>query len=210
MRRFCLLLMLVGCLNPLARAGNQKEEQLADSVRLALAQAIADARPPRPQFDAIERRIAYLHWLSEMSERLRDKLPDRQGRLEFLESAWYEARRAGLEPALVLGLIEVESAFRKYAISSAGASGYMQVMPFWTRAVGDGDRRKLFHMQSNLRYGCAILRLYLDQEGGDYFMALGKYNGSRGQEAYPNAVLKAWKKWKYKEREGIAAETAAR
>jgi soluble lytic murein transglycosylase-like protein len=195
MRRLWLLMALAWCGNVPAHAGNQKEEQLADSVRLALAQAVADARPPRPQFDAIEQRIAYLNWLGDMSGRLRGKLPDRQMRLEFLESVWYESRRAGLDTALVLGLIEVESAFRKYAVSGAGASGYMQVMPFWTRAIGDGDRRKLFHLQSNLRYGCAILRLYLDQEGGNYFMALGRYNGSRGRADYPKAVLKAWQRW---------------
>lgn len=195
MRSLCLLLILAWCGNLAVHAGNQKEDQLADSVRLALAQAVADARPPTPQFNDIEQRIAYLNWLADMSTRLSEQLPDRQERLEFLASAWYEAKRAGLDPALVLGLIQVESAFRKYAISSAGATGYMQVMPFWTRAIGDGDRRKLFHMRSNLRYGCAILRLYLDQEGGDYFMALGKYNGSRGLPDYPNAVLKAWKRW---------------
>lgn len=203
-----------------AHAGNQKEEQLADSLRSVLAQAVADARPPKPQFSIIEERIAYLNWLGEMSDRLRETIPDRRGRLELLESAWYEARRAGLDPALVLGLIQVESAFRKYAISSAGATGYMQVMPFWTRVIGDGDRRKLFHMRSNLRYGCVILRLYLDQEGGDYFMALGRYNGSRGQADYPNAVLSAWRRWEYgnpvsgnpvaQKGEGISAETIRR
>ena len=99
---------------------------------------------------------------------------------------------------MVLGLIQVESAFRKYAISTAKAHGYMQVMPFWTRLVGDGDRRKLFHMQTNLRYGCAILRLYLDMERGNLFLALGRYNGSRGRSEYPNAVLSAWKNWEHK------------
>lgn len=190
-----LMIVLAWCGNLPAHAGNQKEEQLADSVRLVLTQTVADTRPPRPQFNMIEQRIAYLNWLGEMSERLREQFPDRQGRLEFLETAWYESTRAGLDPALVLGLIQVESAFHKYAISSAGATGYMQVMPFWTRVIGDGDRRKLFHMRSNLRYGCVILRLYLDQEAGDYFLALGRFNGSRGQAEYPNAVLNAWKKW---------------
>jgi soluble lytic murein transglycosylase-like protein len=132
-----------------------------------------------------------------MSERLKRKLPDRQVRIEFLETAWYESRRAGLDPALVLGLIQVESAFRKYAVSQVGAHGYMQVMPFWTRVIGDGDRRKLFHMQTNLRYGCSILRMYIDMEGGNLYLALGRYNGSRGQAQYPNAVLAAWKKWEF-------------
>jgi soluble lytic murein transglycosylase-like protein len=180
-----------------AHAGNQKEEALADGVRLALAAAIADARPPKPQFANIEERIKYLHWLGEMSTRLKRRLPDLQVRREFLETTWYEAKRAGLDPALVLGLIQVESAFRKYAVSPVGAHGYMQVMPFWTRVIGDGDRRKLFHMQTNLRYGCSILRLYLDMENGNLFLALGRYNGSRGRPEYPNAVLSAWKQWEF-------------
>ena len=195
-RRIAFVLsLLVACG---AEAGNQKEEALADGVRLALANAIADARPPRPQFADIEERIRYLHWLGEMSERLKRKLPDRQVRREFLETTWYAAKRAGLDPALVLGLIQVESAFRKYAVSPVGAHGYMQVMPFWTRVIGDGDRRKLFHMQTNLRYGCSILRLYLDMENGNLFLALGRYNGSRGRAEYPNAVLSAWKQWEFK------------
>ncbi len=180
-----------------AHAGNQKEEALADSVRVALSYAVADASPPKPHFSDMNERIKYLYWLGDMSERLKKKIPDHQGRREFLETVWYEARRAGLDPSLVLGLIQVESAFRKYAISPAGAHGYMQVMPFWTRVVGDSDRRKLFHMQTNLRYGCAILRMYLELEGGNLYMALGRYNGSRGQSQYPNAVLAAWKQQKY-------------
>jgi soluble lytic murein transglycosylase-like protein len=96
---------------------------------------------------------------------------------------------------LVLGLIQVESAYRKYAVSMVGARGYMQVMPFWAKVIGDDDRSKLFHMQTNLRYGCAILRMYLDMEAGNLYLALGRYNGSRGRPEYPNAVLAAWKKW---------------
>lgn len=194
--RFAFIAILLASLPALA--GNQKEEALADSVRVALHNAITDARPPKPQFTDINERIKYLHWLGEMSERLKTKLPDRQVRREFLETVWYEARRAGLEPALVLGLIQVESAFRKYAVSPVGAHGYMQVMPFWTRVIGDSDRRKLFHMQTNLRYGCSILRLYLDMEAGNLFLALGRYNGSRGRPEYPNAVLAAWKRWEFK------------
>lgn len=181
-----------------AAAGNQKEEALADSVRIALSRAVTDANPPRPQFVHIEDRIHYLRWLGEMSERSKKRLPDWQSRREFLETVWYEAKRAGLEPALVLGLIQVESAFRKYAVSPVGAQGLMQVMPFWTRVIGDGDRSKLFHMQTNLRYGCSILRMYLDMEGGNLYLALGRYNGSRGQAEYPNAVLAAWKQWEFK------------
>ena len=180
---------------PCAQAGNQKEEALADSVRLALSHAIRDERPPQPKFATPIELQRYQQWLAQMSQRLQRKLPDAQLRTEFLETVWYEARRAGLEPALVLGLIQVESAYRKYAVSLAGARGYMQVMPFWTRVIGDGDPSKLFHMQTNLRFGCVILRHYLDREGGNEFMALGRYNGSRGKPPYPNAVFGAQKKW---------------
>lgn len=180
-----------------ANAGNQKEEALADSVRLALANAIRDAGPPQPVFRDEASRRRYQQWFGQMSERLKRKLPDLQSRTEFLEAAWYESTRAGLDPGLVLGLIQVESAYRKYAVSMVGARGYMQVMPFWTGIIGDNDRKKLFHMQTNLRYGCAILRMYLDLEGGDLFLALGRYNGSRGKPEYPNAVLAAWKNWEF-------------
>lgn len=189
--------LLLGLSNN-AQAGNQKEEALADSVRVALARSITDARPPVQRNLDIQERIKYLYWLGEMSERLKRKIPDVQVRTEFLKTAWYEARRAGLDPGMVLGLIQVESAFRKYALSPVGARGFMQVMPFWTRVIGDGEPSKLFNMQANLRYGCAILRLYLDMERGDLFLALGRYNGSRGRVEYPNAVLHAWKNWEYR------------
>ncbi|MFM2060032.1 MAG: hypothetical protein RLY71_4417 [Pseudomonadota bacterium] len=182
---------------PLAHAGSQIEEPLADSVRTALAAAVADSAPPKLEFVQIEERLAYLRWLGAMSPRLARRKTDFEVRREFLETVWYESRRAGLEPALVLGLVEVESGFRKYAISSAGARGYMQVMPFWARTIGDGDAGRLFHMQTNLRFGCVILRHYIDREKGDLFMALGRYNGSRGQAPYPNMVLGARKRWIY-------------
>ena len=181
-----------------AWAGNQKEEAIADSVRLALSNAIKDARPPQPTFRDEAAKLRYQLWLAEMSNRLKRKMPDDRSRLEFLETAWYESTRSGLDPGLVLGLIQVESAYRKYAVSVVGARGYMQVMPFWSKVVGDSDRSKLFHMQTNLRYGCAILRMYLDMEGGNLYLALGRYNGSRGKPQYPNAVLAAWKKWEYR------------
>ncbi|WP_300754526.1 lytic transglycosylase domain-containing protein [Janthinobacterium sp.] len=181
-----------------AQAGNQKEEALADSVRLALSQAILDERPPQARFTSSIELQRYQQWMAQMSQRLQRKLPDTQLRTEFLETVWYESRRAGLEPALVLGLIQVESAYRKYAVSLAGARGYMQVMPFWTGVIGDNDRSKLFHMQTNLRYGCSILRMYLDMEKGDLYLALGRYNGSRGRPEYPNAVRAAWQQWEFK------------
>ena len=178
-----------------ARAGAQIEEPLIDSVRGALSAAVADAAPPKPRFATIEARIAHLRWLGAMSDRLQKRKPDLVTRIEFLETLWYETRRAGLEPALMLGLVQVESGFRKYAISVVGARGYTQVMPFWMRLIGDGDVGRLFHMQTNLRFGCVILRHYLERERGDLYMALGRYNGSRGRPEYPNAVFAARRSW---------------
>ena len=166
-----------------------------DSVRTALSSAVADRAPPVPEFKDTESRLVYLRWLGTMSDRLKKKKPEWQIRKEFLQSVWYESKRAGLDVALVLGLIQVESNFRKFAVSHVGARGYMQVMPFWTRVIGDGDPSKLFQMQTNLRFGCVILRHYLDRERGDVFMGLGRYNGSRGKAAYPNAVMGASKHW---------------
>jgi soluble lytic murein transglycosylase-like protein len=179
-------------------AGAQLEEPLADAVRGALAAAIANSAPPKPVFENTEARLEYLRWLGAMSERLKKRKPEHVARVEFLETLWYESKRAGLEPALVLGLVQVESGFRKYAISAAGARGYMQVMPFWARLIGDGDAARLFHMQTNLRFGCVILRHYLDAERGDLFLALGRYNGSRGRAEYPKAVFGARKGWDYR------------
>ena len=180
-----------------AAAGSQVEEPLADAVRGALAAAIAQDAPPRPTFERIEDRLAHLRWLGTMSRRLQRRMAEHHTRVDFLQSVWYESRRAGLETSLVLGLIQVESGFRKYAISSAGARGYMQVMPFWTRVIGDGDASRLFHLQTNLRFGCVILRHYLEREKGDLFMALGRYNGSRGQAKYPNLVFGARRAWQW-------------
>ena len=178
-----------------AMAGAQIEEPLADAVRTALTSAVSNSAPPVPEFSDTESRLTYLRWLGRVSERLKRHKPDWSVRKEFLQTVWYESRRAGLEPALVLGLVQIESNFRKFAVSSVGARGYMQVMPFWTRLLADGDAGKLFHMQTNLRFGCVILRHYLDREQGDLFLALGRYNGSRGKAPYPNAVLGAKKQW---------------
>lgn len=195
---------------PSAWAGAQVEEPLADAVRSALSAAIANGAPPKPAFADIEARIAYLRWLGEMSERLQKRKADHMTRVEFLETVWYESKRAGLETSMVLGLIQVESGFRKYAISSVGARGYMQVMPFWARLIGDGDAGSLFHMQTNLRFGCVILRHYLDREQGDLFMALGRYNGSRGRAEYPNLVFGAQRGWVYVDPEGGSKATEKR
>ena len=179
-------------------AGAQVEEPLADSVRSALSAAINDGAPPKPVFDTIELRLTYLRWLGEVSQRLRKRFADNTARVEFLQALWYESKRAGLDPALMLGLVQVESGFRRYAISVVGARGYTQVMPFWARLIGDGEPSRLFHMQTNLRFGCVILRHYLNIERGDMYMALGRYNGSRGRPEYPNAVFAARKLWEYK------------
>ena len=198
-RRNCLLRpsLLIGSLllSEQARAGAQIEEPLIDSVRTALSSAVANQAPPVPEFRDTDSRMKYLLWLGSMSERLRKKEPHDQIRKEFLQTVWYETKRAGLDTTLVMGLIQVESNFRKFAVSNVGARGYMQVMPFWTRVIGDSDPSKLFHMQTNLRFGCVILRHYLDREKGDVFMGLGRYNGSRGKAAYPDAVLGASRQW---------------
>ncbi|MBL8484133.1 MAG: lytic transglycosylase domain-containing protein [Rhodocyclaceae bacterium] len=173
-----------------AWAGAQQYEPLAASVQAALHGAVSDRAAPEPRFPSEHEKIA---WLTDMSARLARRMPDVQQRTEFLKTVYYEAQRAGLEPQLVLGLIQVESAFRKYAVSPAGARGYMQVMPFWTGLIGTPDTN-LFHLRTNLRYGCTILRHYLDIERGDLFRALGRYNGSLGRPEYPNLVRDAWQR----------------
>ena len=189
----------------LAWAGEQAYEPMAASVRSVLAAAIAGRDDPEPHFASVTEKI---DWLAQMSAKLpRRWKPSYRQRVEFLTAVRYEAQRAGLEPELVLGLIEVESNFRKYAVSSAGARGYMQVMPFWTDLIGDGDRAALFNEPANLRYGCVILRHYLDIEGGNLFRALGRYNGSLGRPEYPQAVQRAWERWRYRPRN---VTTAAR
>jgi soluble lytic murein transglycosylase-like protein len=192
MRRAILAAALLAPLAALA--GAQAYEPLGDSVRAALHAAITDRAVPFLNF----RDPANGHrWLFEMSKRLERRIPDRRTRIDFLKTVQYEATRAGLDPQLVLGLIEVESGFRKYAVSNAGARGYMQVMPFWVKLIGRaGDN--LFHLRTNLRYGCVILRHYLTLENGDYWRALGRYNGSLGRAEYPNAVHAGWRgRWKY-------------
>ena len=178
-----------------AYAGNQDEERLSDSVRASLQAAIADRAVPVLLFKS---GADTAHkWLSEMSRRLETRIPDRKQRIELLKTVQYEATRAGLDPQLVLGVMQVESGFKKYAVSPAGARGYLQVMPFWIKVIGE-PKHNLFALRTNLRYGCVILRHYLDRENGDYYRALGRYNGSLGKADYPNLVLGAWKgSWKY-------------
>jgi soluble lytic murein transglycosylase-like protein len=181
-----VLLLVAG----FVRAGNQQYEPLAASVQAALQATVADRASPEPQFASMQEK---LDWLTEMSRRLERRIPDRDERHDFLKTVYYEAKRAGLEPQMVLGLIQVESGFKKYVVSSAGARGYMQVMPFWVREIGTKDSN-LFHMRTNLRFGCTILRHYLDIENGDLYRALGRYNGSLGKPEYPNMVRAAWER----------------
>jgi hypothetical protein len=142
-----VLLLGLGGAPLLARAGAQLEEPLADAIRSALSASIAQSAPPRPKFEPnqVDARMAYLLWLGEMSERLKKRKTETQIRIEFLETVWYEAKRAGLEPSLVLGLIQVESGFRKYAISIAGARGYMRWRCVATLSHADQSALRLRH-----------------------------------------------------------------
>ena len=194
MRRL-IYALLVFAVAKQAWAGAQQYEPLAASAQAALHAAVSDSAAPEPQFASIEEKIG---WLTEMSRRLEKRIPDRTARLEFLKAVRYEAQRAGLDPQLVLGLIQVESGFRKHAVSTAGARGYMQVMPFWLKLIGSPDQN-LFHLRTNLRFGCTILRHYLDIENGDLFRALGRYNGSLGRPEYPNMVRATWEnQWRWR------------
>jgi soluble lytic murein transglycosylase-like protein len=196
-RRFSALVLAcaLGGAAVTAQAGGQVEEPLADSVRTALSMAVGRGAAPQLAFADAAQKASCERWALALEDKLRKRKPDELVRREFLVTVCYEAKRAGLEPTLVLGLIQVESGFRKYAISSVGARGYMQVMPFWARTIGNGDASTLFHMQTNLRFGCVILRHYLDREKGNLFLALGRYNGSRGRAEYPNMVTAARRTW---------------
>ena len=177
-----------------AQAGGQLEEAMSANVRASLQRALADTAVTRTAFRNPADEVA---WLKEMSRRLAKRMPDEAERLEFLTTLHWEASRAGIDPQLMLGLIQVESGFRKYAVSPVGARGFTQVMPFWTKAIGSPDHN-LFQLRTNLRYGAIILRHYIDIENGDLFRALGRYNGSLGRPEYPNLVVGAWKRhWDY-------------
>lgn len=221
----CVPLLCWVLFSAAVQAGTQREELLIDSVRTALSAAVHQSGPPVMVHVDVKAANAFQQWLTQTETRLEKQLQRRKAspapanlaisaatpngtpdllahelaslhlRREFLQTVWYESQRAGLDPSLVLGLIQVESGFRKFAISSAGARGFMQVMPFWTRVLAQGDASVLFQAQTNLRFGCVILRHYLNVENGDLMMALGRYNGSRGQMQYPNAVLAAQKGW---------------
>lgn len=189
-----LLLCFGTLVSSISFAGSQVEEPLSNSVKALMQRSISDKAVPTLTFATPEEGNAWLH---EMSQRLKKRIPDDTYREDLLRTVHYEATRAGLDPQLVLGLIQVESGFKKYALSSVGARGFMQVMPFWPRNIGASDHN-LFLLRTNLRYGCTILRHYVDIEHGDLYRALGRYNGSLGQPQYPNLILGAWRKnWDY-------------
>jgi len=190
---FCLSVYLLSATS-ISFAGNQREEPLSNSVKAVMQKSISDLGSPKLMFASQDEGKA---WVADMSERLKKRMPDQAYREDFLRSVHYEATRAGLDPQLVMGLIQVESGFKKYAVSSVGARGYMQVMPFWVKSIGNPEHN-LFHLRLNLRYGCTILRHYLNIERGDLYRALGRYNGSLGKPQYPTLVVGAWKKhWQY-------------
>ena len=201
LHRSLLALIVAGGTVTGAHAGNQQYEPLAASVQAALHAAVADQAPLDPSFQRSPERA---RWLAEMSQRLARRIPDEAYRSELLRAVHYEATRAGLDPQLVLGLIQVESGFKKYALSTAGARGFMQVMPFWVKLIGR-EEDSLFDLRTNLRYGCTILRHYLDIEKGDLYRALGRYNGSLGKPEYPNMVRAAWQNhWDYEKSPKLA------
>ena len=207
MRGWIALIAVLTAATQLAFAGQQREEHLADSVRTAMGTAVTGLTPPQPFLATPADKQVYAQWLQRNLQTLNARLRQIHGnaglpelatpelQTMFLQTVWYESSRAALDPSLVLGLMEVESGFRKYAVSGAGAIGVMQVMPFWPRLLTQGDATALFQWQANMRFGCVILRHYLKIENGDVFMALGRYNGVRGQRAYPNAVMAAQKRW---------------
>lgn len=173
----------------LALSGQVAAEQRADpELREILREAAGAA-------DSFDDRYAAEVWLTDMSARLARQVTDTDERMQILTRVHYEASRADLQPELVLAVIEVESNFDRYAVSVAGALGIMQVMPFWRAEIGrPGDN--LIHLDTNLRYGCTILKFYLDKENGDLRRALGRYNGSLGKRKYPNKVInKLTRKW---------------
>ncbi len=182
LRRARLALGLASALALIGAASAAAPERPGPELRRVLQQAIASSDSFRDRFEAEV-------WLTDMSRRLREALPDPRERLRLLKHVHYEATRAGLPPELVLAIIEVESGFDRFAISRAGAQGLMQIMPFWLEEIGRPEDN-LFHIRTNLRMGCTILRHYLDREG-DLTSALARYNGSVGQRWYAERVYDA-------------------
>lgn len=174
-------------------AGAQVYEELSQATKYQLSRLASDS--PH-QISSFSSEASKKEWLDKQMPRVGKYIKDAEYAKILLETVHYEATRAGLDPELMLGLITVESGFKKYAISSAGARGYTQVMPFWLNLLGgENNSHNLFHLRTNIRYGCVILRHYLDREGGNMSRALGRYNGSLGRSEYPNAVFASAKKF---------------
>ena len=192
----CALALVLTSVCGTAGAGLQAEERLADSVRVLLRQAVSAGPPELRPFSSRDDEARFYNWRSIMSERIATHVPSEYQRLAILNAVDYEARRAGLDPTLVLGVIYVESRFNPIASSPVGARGLMQVMPFWAKAIGDGNAKSLYHMRINVRFGCVILRHYLDRENGDVVRALARYNGSLGRTDYAYSVLRASLKYR--------------
>lgn len=173
---------------------------LTSSLLLTLAMSVAPAQQaPDPELremlraaaneaDSFPDRFDAQVWLSDMSSRLARQVEDPEERLKILKRVHYEATRVDVPPELVLAVIDVESNFDRFAVSFAGARGLMQIMPFWLEEIGRPNDN-LMHIETNLRFGCTILKYYLDIEDGDLQRALGRYNGSLGKRKYPNLVL---------------------
>lgn len=182
------------CCPQLLLAGAQREETLSDDVASVMRSSVDNVNPARLVF---ERVADGERWLRDMSQRLTRYIADEAERRRLLVNIQYESSRAGLDTQMILGLIEVESAFRQYAISSVGARGLMQVMPFWKNYIGKPSHN-LFDIRTNLRYGCTILRHYNNVERGNLVRALARFNGSLGSSRYPDAVLGAWRnRWQW-------------
>jgi soluble lytic murein transglycosylase-like protein len=180
MRLLSILILSCLLLQPVQAAVPQPPDA---KLRVLLRDAVASSDSFADRFDAEV-------WLMDMSQRLEKMVPDDERRLRLLKIIHYEAKRADLPPELVLAVIQVESYFDRWAISTTGAQGLMQVMPFWLDEIGHPEDN-LFDIQTNLRMGCTILKYYLDMEDGDLTQALGRYNGSVGKFKYPNKVFEA-------------------
>jgi soluble lytic murein transglycosylase-like protein len=178
---FCVLIT--------ASAITTAQQDYSDPVLRELLREAADDATSFPD------KFAAQIWLTDMSGRLKKQVADHEERISILTRVHFEATRVGLPPELVLAVIDVESNFDRFAISHAGARGLMQVMPFWLEEIGRPDAN-LFFIDTNLRFGCTILKYYMDMEEGDLLRALGRYNGSLGRRTYPNKVLdKLRNKW---------------
>ncbi len=181
--RLILIVAAAWLLQSAAGAASATSQEVDPELRDALREAVFSS-------DSFDNRYVAEVWLLDMSRRLQHRIADPGRRMRLLRQVHYEARRANLDPELVLAVIEVESNFNRFAISHAGARGLMQIMPFWLEEIGRPDDN-LFEVDTNLRFGCTILRHYLDRENGDLQRALARYNGSIGQTWYPRRVMAA-------------------